>query len=67
MPKTTLSRAAASHPFGDGDGVRAAIEDAGLTCAEFQILTLDDFEPDDENGSAHIETWRALQDHRETT
>ena len=44
------------------DDIRAAIEDAGLTCAEFQILALDDFDTDDENGDALIETWRALQD-----
>jgi hypothetical protein len=61
MPKTTMSSAGTGHSFGDGDGVRAAIEGAGLTCAEFQILALEDLDTDDENGDALIETWRVLQ------
>jgi hypothetical protein len=61
MSKTIMSRAEAGHTF--GDGVRAAIEDAGLTCAEFQILALEDLQTDDENGDALVETWSALQPH----
>jgi hypothetical protein len=63
MSKTTLTRAVTGHTFGDGDGVRAAIESAGLTCAEFQILALEDLQTDDENGDALVETWSALQPH----
>jgi sugar phosphate isomerase/epimerase len=63
MSEPTQRNAATGHTFGDGDGVRAAIESAGLTCAEFQILALEDLDTDDENGDALIETWRVLQDH----
>jgi hypothetical protein len=63
MSKTAQRNAGTGHSFGDGDGVRAAIESAGLTCAEFQILALEDLQTDDENGDALIETWRALQPH----
>ena len=35
---------------------------SGLTCAEFQILALEDLDTNDENRDALIETWRVLQD-----
>lgn len=63
MSETSQRNAGVGHSFGDGDGVRAAIEDAGLTCAEFQVLALEDFDIDDTNFHAIVETWRALEDH----
>ncbi len=62
MFEPTQRHAAPGHTFGDGNGVRDAIESAGLTCAEFQILALEDLDTNDENRDALIETWRVLQD-----
>jgi len=61
MSEPTQRNAGAGHSFEDDDSVRAAIESAGLTCAEFGILALEDLPTDDENGDALIETWSALQ------
>jgi len=62
MSKTTHRSESPRLGFGSGDGVRAAIEDAGLTCAEFQVLALEDIDTDAENFHAIVDTWRALQE-----
>ncbi len=41
--------------------IRNAIEDAGFTIAEFEILAYEDFYTDDFDGDDLVETWVACQ------